>query len=92
MNTPVDAVIMWVDGSDPDFVNSQNHYLKAAKRPVINSAARHRDNGELRFALRGLIHHTPWLRKIHVVTNGQRPSWLSFDNEKIVSNGQCHTL
>ena len=84
MNAPIDAVIMWVDGSDPDFINSQNHYLTATKRPVINSAARHRDNGELRFALRGLIHHTPWLRKIYVVTNGQRPSWLNFDNEKIV--------
>ena len=66
-NEPVDAVVMWVDGSDPEFVDSQNYYLKANNRPIVNSAERHRDNGELRYVLRGLIHHTPWIRRIHVV-------------------------
>lgn len=38
--------------------------------------ARYRDNDELRFALRSIRTHAPWIRRIHLVTAGHTPSWL----------------
>lgn len=84
---PVDMVVMWVDGSTPEFIASETATLAAERRlgkTIIHSPARHRDNGELRYALRGLHHNMPWLRRIHLVTNGQLPDWLQVDGERLV--------
>ncbi|PWJ12943.1 stealth conserved region 3 domain-containing protein [Jannaschia seohaensis] len=86
ISEPIDAVVMWVDGSDPAFLASQDAALKAERakgRKIVVSAARHRDNGELRYTLRALLHNAPWLRRIHIVTNGQVPDWLEFDGDRI---------
>uniref|UniRef100_A0A8C4X0I1 N-acetylglucosamine-1-phosphotransferase subunits alpha/beta n=1 Tax=Eptatretus burgeri TaxID=7764 RepID=A0A8C4X0I1_EPTBU len=47
------------------------------------AASRFADNEELRFSLRSLERHAPWIRRIHIVTNGQIPSWLDLDNPRV---------
>ncbi|KAG7246090.1 hypothetical protein CRUP_030852, partial [Coryphaenoides rupestris] len=47
------------------------------------SASRFEDNEELRYSLRSVERHAPWVRHIFVVTNGQIPSWLNLDNSRI---------
>ena len=47
------------------------------------SASRFADNEELRYSLRSVEKHAPWVRNIYVVTNGQIPSWLNLDNPRL---------
>ena len=37
---------------------------------------RYRDNDELRYSLRSVARHAPWLRAIHIVGEGDPPDWL----------------
>lgn len=45
--------------------------------------ARFRDMQELRYALRSVMTHAPWVDRIHIVTNGQVPAWLDTSHPKI---------
>ena len=47
------------------------------------SANRFADNEELRYSLRSVEKHAPWVRNIFIVTNGQIPSWVNLDNPRI---------
>ena len=38
---------------------------------------------ELRYSLRSIDIHAPWIRHIYIVTNGQIPYWLDLDNPRI---------
>lgn len=83
----VDAVVMWVDGSDSTFIEAETKAVAeevAKGRKIKVHAARHRDNGELRYTLRAILGNLPWIRRVYVVTNGQVPSWLRFDGERVV--------
>lgn len=75
---PIDAVFTWVDGSAP-------HVRRAFERCLAEYSsdcdkgrqrARVRDNQELRYALRALEAHAPWVRRVHLVTEGATPLWL----------------
>jgi UDP-N-acetylglucosamine-lysosomal-enzyme len=47
------------------------------------SASRFEDNEELRYSLRSVERHAPWIRHVFIVTNGQIPSWLNLDYERV---------
>jgi UDP-N-acetylglucosamine-lysosomal-enzyme len=47
------------------------------------SANRYRDNDELRYNLRSLEKYAPWIRRVHLVTSGQVPSWLNVANPRL---------
>lgn len=47
------------------------------------SKARFRDNGFLKYWFRGVEKFAPWVRKIHFITDGQKPEWLDETNPKI---------
>ena len=34
------------------------------------------------YSLRSIEMYAPWIRKIFIVTNGQKPFWLNLDNER----------
>lgn len=79
---PIDVVMPWVDGSDP--AHRQSLLRHWPKQPWLRPASyRFRENGELRYALRSIHFHLPWVRTIHLVTNGQVPSWLDLDHPGI---------
>ncbi|XP_054713569.1 N-acetylglucosamine-1-phosphotransferase subunits alpha/beta-like [Uloborus diversus] len=44
------------------------------------SASRFIDNEELRYSLRSLEKHAPWVQHVYIITNGQIPYWLNLDN------------
>jgi hypothetical protein len=80
----VDAVVMWVDGSDPQFRAMKDRYREQSnKATVTDGKGRHRDNGELRYTLRGIEQNLPWIERIFLLTNGQRPNWIDFDSPRI---------
>ena len=81
----MDAVYTWVDGSDPALAAKRAAHLPQDEEScaVSRGEALFRDNGELRYSLRSLKHYAPWIRRVFIVTDGQRPSWLNTANPKI---------
>ncbi|XP_076153324.1 N-acetylglucosamine-1-phosphotransferase subunits alpha/beta-like [Alosa pseudoharengus] len=57
--------------------------ITQSKQDEDVSASRFEDNEELRYSLRSVEKHAPWVRHIFIVTNGQIPSWLNLDNPRI---------
>jgi hypothetical protein len=72
----VDAVITWVDGSDPAHKHKRDHYLlQAQTRLHDNGTNPHRwvCSDELNFCVRSIANHAPWVRRIWIVTDDQIP-------------------
>lgn len=83
---PIDVVYMWVDGSDPAWVDRKNEALvREGLEPVHQSATpeRFRDNGELRYSMRSVEQYASWARHIYVVTDRQLPDWLDPEHPRI---------
>ena len=76
---PVDVVYTWVDGSDPAWLARRAEALGATYHGESGSAARFLNRDELRYSLRSLHANAPWVRKIWIVTDSQRPDWLRED-------------
>jgi len=80
----IDAVYLWVDGSDPAHQALLARYGPAATQPSGTADARRfRDNGELRSSLRSLERFAPWIRHVYLVTNGQVPPWLNVPHPRL---------
>lgn len=84
---PIDAVYTWVDGADPQWIESK-HRLEAdlagdVYHPEANHEARFESKDELKYSLRSVEYFAPWFRRIYIVTSGQVPSWLNVDHPKI---------
>ncbi|GAB3486178.1 stealth conserved region 3 domain-containing protein [Nocardiopsis coralliicola] len=83
---PIDAVVPWVDGSDPRWRERRDAALaEEGGRASPDGAAENRftDAGELRYALRSMAMFAPWIRTVHVVTDGQVPDWLDAGHPQI---------
>lgn len=73
----IDAIYTWVDGVD----NGASRL--ALPNSPLAEPFRFRDNGELKYSLRSLALYAPWIETIYIVTNGQRPAWLSTLDSRI---------
>lgn len=85
---PIDVVIPWVDDSDPVWRMERDAYLAHNKpdqgRHMFDAGIdRYRSWDNLQFIFRGIEEFMPWVRKIHLVTNGQAPEWLDLSNPKL---------
>ena len=78
----IDAVYLWVDGSDPKHIALRRKYAgqHATKHDGANRWA---DHDELKYSLRSLATFAPWIRTVHIVTNGQVPVWMNTDNPRV---------
>jgi hypothetical protein len=79
----IDAVITWVDGSDPRHKKRRKKALKKLDTTEGNrlstgtSKTRFIDNGELRYCLASIRTFAPWIRNIYLVTDNQKPAFLT---------------
>ena len=83
---PVDAVYLWVDDADPAWRARRQQALHALGLDAGHDSiadARFRQHDELKYSLRSLSQFAPWIRHIHLVTDGQRPPWLNTDSPRI---------
>lgn len=78
----IDFVILWVDGSDPQWLAEKHKYLPPAEADS-DSANRYRDWGLLPYWFRAVEKFAPWVRKIHFVTWGHVPAFLNLDAPKL---------
>jgi len=78
---PIDFVIIWVDGSDPEWLAEKSKY-----RPDTNTdsrVCRYRDWDNLRYWFRGVEKFAPWVNNIFFVTWGHLPPWLDTNHPKL---------
>jgi hypothetical protein len=70
----IDAVITWVDGDDPAHIARRQRHQPATP-PNANATNPHRwaCNDELRYCLRSIANHAPWIGRIWIVTDAQVP-------------------
>ena len=84
---PVDVVYTWVDGGDPEWNDARERRLAevtgTAHTRESSGRARFVSRDELRYSMRSLHLFAPWVRRIHVVTAGQVPSWLDTSHPQI---------
>lgn len=79
---PIDFVMIWVDGNDPEWRSEKAKYDGKAVT-ASNSEVRYRDWDNLQYWFRGVEKFAPWVNKIHFVTWGHIPPWLDTTNPKI---------
>ena len=75
----IDLVYLWVDGSDRKWLKKKQGFLDKK----INAVGRYQNNEELKYSLRSIEKHIPWVRKIFIVTDNQTPSFLDTNHSKI---------
>jgi hypothetical protein len=75
-DTAIDAVVTWVDGADPVHAARRVRFRDPKAHTSSAGAARFTDSGEIRYAVASLLTFCPFLRRIHIVTDRQRPTVL----------------
>ncbi|XP_043943686.1 N-acetylglucosamine-1-phosphotransferase subunits alpha/beta isoform X2 [Protopterus annectens] len=78
---------MTIDGKElsitPAYLLWDLSAISQSKQDEDISASRFEDNEELRYSLRSVERHAPWVRHVFIITNGQIPSWLNLDNPRV---------
>lgn len=76
----IDIALTYVDGSAPGFQDAHARHAG----PVVPCQVR--DNGELRYALRAIDRHMPWVNQVFLIVKdtGQIPAWLNPDALQVV--------
>ncbi len=84
-NTPIDIVLPWVDGSDPQWRAEKDKY---DKNHGI-SEVRYESWDNLRYVFRGIEKYMPWVNKVFFVTWGHVPGWMdtSYERLRIIRHG-----
>ena len=82
MDKKIDFVLLWVDGTDKNWLMEKKKYK--ADIDISDSIIRYRDWDNLKYWFRSVEKYAPWVNKIYFVTCGQKPSWLNENNPKLV--------
>src|SRR6056297_3254104 len=78
-----DAIITWVDGNDPEHRRKRNYYLRKEKgegishEPNAALSTRFNECGELYYNILLIRKNAPWIDRIYLITDNQRPQWLT---------------
>jgi hypothetical protein len=73
----IDIVFSWVDGSSAEFQRARALRMQSyVVGEGDDSEARYRQLDELKYALRSVYLFAPWIRRIFIVTDSDRPLWL----------------
>lgn len=73
--TPIDAVIAWVDGDDPVLADKRNKYIKGGRITAGSGAhpTRFASSNEIRYCVLSILRFAPFVRNIFIVTDEQDP-------------------
>ena len=79
---PIDFVVTWVDGSDPEWLMEKNSYIGKIQNSG-NMSNRFRNWDLFKYWFRSVETNAPWVNKIFLVTCGHYPDWLNKNNSKL---------
>ena len=83
MNSDIDVVIAWVDGTDKKWQKEKDKYSKNIHNNESANDARFRDWNHLKYVLRGIEKNMPWVHRIYLLTAHQIPKWLKNETGKL---------
>lgn len=86
MNEPIDFVVTWVDGNDPEWKKEKEKYERISGKsnaPGANGEERYRDWDVFQYWFRAVEEYAPWVRNVYVVTCGQIPDWMNINAPKV---------
>lgn len=78
----IDFVVTWVDSNDLEWRKEKSKY--SGKPSELNEENRYRDFGFFKYWFRAVEKYAPWVNKVYLVTNGQKPTWINEKNNKLV--------
>ena len=87
MTEPIDFVVTWVDGSDPEWLAEKSKYEGTNRNKDAdkdNEVERYRDWDLFAYWFRGVERFAPWVNKVYLVTCGHVPAWLNRNHPKLV--------
>ena len=77
----IDIVIIWVDGSDPEWLCEKKKYSSDVN--ADDRVARYRNWDNLQYVFRGVEKFATWVNNIFFVTWGHLPKWLNKEHPKL---------
>lgn len=80
---PIDAVILWVDGSDDKHQAKMLPFLKDKK--VLESKkfrTRYDQVNEIEYTINSILKYASFIRNIYIITDNQTPNFLRDNNNK----------
>jgi hypothetical protein len=84
-NQPIDIVIPWVDGSDPNWRRQRDNYLNDSfVNNGGNTEIRYQNWDNLKYWFRAAEECMPWHNRIFFVTWGHVPDFLDIDNSRLI--------
>ena len=86
MTDPIDFVVTWVDGSDPNWLAEKEKYensIGIIHNRQDSGVERYRDWDIFHYWFRAVEKYAPWVRNVYLVTSGQIPSWLNLNAPKL---------
>ena len=89
---PVDAVILWVDGSDGRLAEKRERYLAQEKKSVTHPGAlptRFASSNEIRYCVLSILTFAPFVRNIFIVTDEQDPGLDGEVRERFPEKAGC---
>ena len=82
MTEQIDFVVLWVDGTDPDWQKERAYYILKEKDNGSTSN-RYRNWELMQYWFRGVEQFASWVHRVFFVTNGQIPKWLNVKHPKL---------
>lgn len=79
----IDLVLPWVDGSDEKWREKKFLYEMGIEKTEYNDDSRYRDYNTLQYLFRSIEKNMPWVNKIFLITDNQRPEWLKLSHPKL---------
>ena len=68
---PIDFVMIWVDGNDPEWQKEKAKYDERVET-LANNEVRFRDWDNLQYWFRAVEKFAPWVRNVYFVTDNQK--------------------
>lgn len=86
----IDAVIAWVDGSDPQHWAKRRRYLKPGG---LLRATRFADSGEIYYCIASILKYAGFINRIWIVCDAQRPGFIdAFAKAGLCAPGFIQTI
>ena len=78
----VDFVITWVNGADQQWLARRAAASSTRDSQWLGDAG-NRGEGFLKWQLRSIAQNAPWVRTVHLVTEGRLPDWLDTSDPRL---------
>jgi len=82
----IDYVLPYVTATDPEWQEQYRKYKTMTDDEWAAGIARYRDNGMLKYTLRGIAKHMPWIERLHIIvaSESQIPDWINRDTVNFI--------